>query len=171
MFRADAIGWDAVIDQALLAWGFHIVIPPLTSQAGPVQAEWDAAYKLMIDHGFAKKPVMEGTGTAAGEAYAWAIANPAKVACICGQNPALRSLMSKVPPLENLGVLAKAGVPLLNVCDRLDPWLDEQTRVVEKRYKELGGQITVIIGEGSGRDGLAPADLARAVEFIAGRAK
>ena len=53
-------------------------------------------------HGFSKKPVMEGTGTAAGEAYAWAIENPDKVACIVGRNPALRSLMSKTSPLENL---------------------------------------------------------------------
>jgi hypothetical protein len=171
VFREDAIGRGAAIDQALLAMGFHIVMPPLTAQAGPVQTEWDAAYKLMVDHGFSKKPVMEGTGTAAGEAYAWAIENPDKVACICGENPALRSLMSKVSPMENLGVLAKAGVPLLHVCDRLDPWFNEHTRVVEKRYKELGGQITVIVGEGAGRDGFAAGDVARAVELIAGKAK
>ena len=171
VFRADAIGRDAVIDQALLARGFHIVIPPLTAQAGPVQAQWDAAYKLMIDHGFSRKAVMEGTGTAAGEAYAWAIENPEKVACICGRNPALRSLMSKISPLDNLSPLAKAGVPLLHVCDRLDPWLNEQTRVVEKRYKELDGQITVIINEGSGPHSLTSADRIRAVDFIVGKAK
>ncbi len=171
VFCVHVIFRDAVIDQTLLAKGFHIVIPPLTSQAGAVQAEWDAAYKLMIDHGFSKKPVMEGTGTAAGEAYAWAIANPDKVACICGRNPALRSLMSKVSPLENLGALAKAGVPLLHLCDRLDPWFNEQTRVVEKRYMELGGQITVITSEGFGGCLIAPADQTRAVDFIVGKTK
>jgi hypothetical protein len=36
-----------------------------------------------------------------------------------------------------------AGVPLLHVCGSLDPWINDQTRVAEKRYKELGGQITV----------------------------
>jgi hypothetical protein len=70
-----------------------------------------------------------------------------------------------------LSILAKAGVPLLHVCDRLDPWFSEQTRVVEKRYKELGGQITVIVGEGSGREGLAPGEVARAVEFVVGKMK
>jgi len=168
VFRADAIGRDALIDQGLLARGFHIVMPPLTAQAGPVQAQWDAAYKLMADHGFAKKAVMEGSGTAAGEAYAWAIENPDKVACIYGHNPALRSLMSRKAPLDNLMPLAKAGVPVIHVCDRLDPWLDEQTRVVEKRYKEVGGQITVIINEGAG---LSAADRIRVVDFIAEKAR
>src|SRR5207245_6865855 len=139
VFRADAIRPDAVIDQDLLARGFHIVIPPLTAQSGPVREQWDAAYKLMTDHGFSKKPVLEGTGTAAGEAYAWAVENSDKVACIYGRNPALRSLMSKTSPLENLGPLAKAGVPLLHLCDKTDPWFNEHTRVVEQRYKELCG--------------------------------
>jgi leucyl-tRNA synthetase len=26
-----------------------------------------------------------------------------------------------------------------------DPWLDTQTRVLEKRYKELSGQVTVVV--------------------------
>jgi hypothetical protein len=167
VFRADAITRDAVIDQALLARGFHIVIPPLTAQSGAVLTQWNAAYKLMTDHGFSKKPVLEGTGTAAGEAYAWAIENPDKVACIYGRNPALRSLMSKTSPLENLGPLAKSGVPLLHVCDRTDPWFNDQTKAVEQRYKELGGQITVIVNGGDAGYPLAPNDRSRVVEFIA----
>jgi len=169
VFRADAITRDAVIDQALLARGFHIVIPPLTAQSGPVKTQWNAAYKLLTDHGFAQKPVMEGTGTGAGDAYAWAIENPEKVVCIIGRNPALRSLMSTVPPLDNLIPLAKAGVPLLHVCDKTDPWFNEQTRPAEKRYKELGGQITVIINESAGDSPLPLADRTRAIEFIVGK--
>src|SRR2546428_9309624 len=125
-FRADAITRDAVIDQALLARGFHIVLPPLTPQSGAVGTQWNAAYKLMTDHRFSKKPVMEGTGTAAGEAHAWAIENPDTVACIVGRNPALRSFMSKTSPLENLGPLTKAGVPLLHLRDQSDPWFNDQ---------------------------------------------
>src|SRR5207253_6403266 len=168
VFRADAITRDAVIDQALLARGFHIVIPPLTAQSGAVRTQWNAAYQLMIGHGFSKKPVMEGTGTAAGEAYGWAIENPDKIACIVGRNPALRSLMSKSSPLENLSPLAKAGVPLLHVCDRTDPWFKDQTKVVEQRYKELGGEITVIINEDDRHPPAAVADERRAVEFMVG---
>ncbi len=171
VFRADAITRDAVIDQALLARGFHIVIPPLTAQSGAVRTQWNAAYNLMTGHGFSKKPALEGTGTAAGEAYAWAVENPDTVACIYGRNPSLRSLMSKTSPLENLGPLAKAGVPLLHLCDKTDPWFNEHTRVVEQRYKELGGQATVIINANDGRYPLASADQTRVVDFIVGKVR
>ena len=48
-----------------------IVIPPLTAQSGAVRTQWNAAYQLMTEHGLSIQPVIEGTGTAAGEAYAW----------------------------------------------------------------------------------------------------
>ena len=166
VFRADAIERDAVVDQSLLARGFHIVIAPLTAQAGAVREQWDATYKFLTDHGFSKKPVLEGTGAAAGEAYAWAIENPDKVACIYARNPVLRSLMAKKPPLDNLAPLAKADVPLLHDCGSLDPWLADQTRVVEKRYKELGGSITVLVKEGEGHFASAPKDPKPIVDFI-----
>jgi pimeloyl-ACP methyl ester carboxylesterase len=171
VFRADAITRDAVIDQGLLARGFHIAIPALTAQSGAVRTQWNNAYQLMTGHGFSKKPVMEGTGTAAGEAYAWASENPDKVACIVGRNPALRSLMSKISPLENLSPLAKAGVPLLHVCDKTDPWFNDQTKVVERRYKELGGEVTVIINENDPHYPLTAADQKRVVDFLVGRTK
>ena len=120
----------------------------------------------MTEHGFSKKAVLEGTGAATAEAYAWAVENAAKVACIVGRNPALRSLMSKTSPLENLGPLAKAGVPLLHVCDKTDPWFNECTRVVEQRYKELGGDITIIMNANDASYPLSPADQGRVVEFV-----
>ena len=66
--------------------GFHIVTGPVSTDAnGPVREQWNAVYKHLTDHGFSRKPVMEGAGTAAGEAYAWAIENPDKVSCIYGR--------------------------------------------------------------------------------------
>jgi pimeloyl-ACP methyl ester carboxylesterase len=120
-----------------------------------------------VDNGFSSKPVLKGTGAKAGEAYAWAIANPDKVSCIYARNPLMRSLMAgKAQPIDNLAALAKAGVPVLHDCGALDPWLDRQTHVVEKRYKELGGQITVIIREGDGHFPLSPKNPKPVVEFI-----
>ncbi len=171
VFRADPIGRDAAVDQALLAKGFHIVIAPLIAQAGPVRQQWDATYKRLVDQGFSRKPVMEGAGTAAGEAYAWAIENPDKVSCIYGENPALRSLMAKEPPLDHLDALARAGVPLIHACGSLDPWLEGQTRVAEKRYKELGGRMTVLVDEGRGHYPTAPRDPKPVVEFILAQQK
>jgi len=171
VFRADAITRDAAIDQALLARGFHIVIPPLTAQSGAVKTQWNNAYELMTSHGFSKKPVMEGTGTAAGEAYAWAIENPDKIACVIGRNPALRSLMSKTFSLEDLGPLAKARVSLLHGCDKTDPWFDDYTRVVEQRFKELGGQITIVTNANDAHAPLAAAERNRVIDLIVARTK
>lgn len=131
-----------------------------------VQQQWDETYQTLVDNGFSKKPVMEGTGASAGELYAWAIANPDKVSCIYARNPSLRSLMTKSPPIDNLAPLAKAGIPILHDCGSLDPWLNDQTWVVEKRYKELGGQITVVVREGEGHFPLAPKDPTLVVDFI-----
>ena len=52
----------------------------------------------------------------------------------------------KLNPIDNLAPLAKAGIPLLHVvgdADRVVP-IAENTSIVEKRYNELGGPITVI---------------------------
>ena len=150
---------------------------PITGQ-GPNRKEWDDVYKTMTDHGFSKKPAMEGTGAGAGEAYAWAIQNPDKVSCIYGENPALRSIMSgnqpplndaKKPLVDNLAPLAKAGVPILHVCGSLDPWLDRDTRVAEKKYKELGGNFTVIVRPGEGHFATGPQDPKPVVDFIVGK--
>jgi hypothetical protein len=56
------------------------------------------------------------------------------------------------------------------VCDKTDPWFNEQTRVVEKRYKELGGQISIIINEGNGSDRLPLTDRTTAIDFIVAKA-
>lgn len=167
VFRAEFVGRDAAVDLALLAKGFHIVTGPVPCNAdGPIRAHWDAVYRHLTSHGFSAKPVMEGAGRAAGEVYVWAIANPDKVACIYAENPILRSSMSKTQPLENLAPLVRADVPVLHVCGSLDPSLESQTRVAEKRYKELGGRITVIVKEGEGHYPLAPQAPKPVVDFI-----
>jgi hypothetical protein len=132
--------------------------------------EWDAIYTNMTAHGFSKKPAMEGTGAGAGEAYAWAIVNPDKVSCIYGENPVMRSIMGSEQGdrhlVDKLAPLAKAGVPILHVCGQLDPWLERETRVAEKRYKEFDGQMTVIVKSGEGHFPIGPQDPTPVVDFI-----
>ncbi len=167
VFRADFVNRDAAVDLALLAKGFHIVTGPVPYNSdGPLIAHWNAVYKHLTDHGFSRKPVMEGDGGAAGEAYAWAIENPDKVSCIYAENPVMHSNLAKTQPLDNLAPLAKAGVPLLHVCGSLDPWLADNTRKVEQRYQELGGKITVIMKESEGHYPLGPNDIKPVVDFI-----
>jgi len=110
--------------------------------------------------------LLEGAGGAAGEAYAWAAANPDKVSCIYAENPVLRCTMTKAQPLDNLAPLAKAGVPLFHVCGSLDPMLKDHTQAAEKRYKDLSGSMTVLIQEGMGHYPTAPRDPRPVVEFI-----
>jgi pimeloyl-ACP methyl ester carboxylesterase len=167
VLRADVVPRDAVVDLALLDKGFHVVTGPCpTDTNGPVLDQWNAVYKHLTTHGLSPKPVLEGAGGAAGEAYAWAIANPDKAACIYAENPRLRSQMTKVQPLDNLAPLAKAGIPLLHVCGDRDPFLETHSRVLEKRYKELGGSVQVLIENGRGHLPTAPADPKPAVDFI-----
>src|SRR6202166_1477295 len=165
VFHPSPLERDSAVDMALLAKGYYIVLPPI-SGAGAVEKEWDEVYKRMVDNGFSKKVVMEGTGAKAGESYAWAIANPDKVSVIYARNPLMRSLMSQMPPIDNLAPLAKAGVPILHDCGSLDPWLKDQTRVVEKRYQELGGKITVLVTEGEGHFPVSRKDPKPVVDFI-----
>jgi pimeloyl-ACP methyl ester carboxylesterase len=176
VLRADRIDrTTSEVDLALLAKGYYIVAPPLLAQRGPLREDWNAVYKLMTDAGFSKKPALEGVGASAGEAYAWAVENADKVSCIYGENPVLRGIMAtkgnydenaKVPHIDDLSPLAKAGVPILHVCGSLDPWLDRETRVAEKKYKELGGNFTVIVREGEGHFPLSPKDPKPVVDFI-----
>jgi pimeloyl-ACP methyl ester carboxylesterase len=165
VFHASPLERGSTVDLALLAKGYHLVLPPI-SGPGAVQKEWDEVYQRMVDNGFAKKVVMEGTGAKAGESYAWAIANPDKVTAIYARNPLMRSLMSKTQPIDNLAPLAKAGVPVLHDCGSLDPWLKDNTRVVEKRYKQLGGKIKVLVTQGAGHFPLQPKDPKPIVDFI-----
>ena len=165
VFHPSFLERDSAVALALLAVGYHLVLPPI-SGSGAVQKLWDELYNRMVDNGFAKKVVMEGTGAKAGESYAWAIANPDKVTAIYARNPVMRSLMSKTPPIDNLAPLARAGVPILHDCGSLDPWLKDHTRVVEKRYKDLGGKITVLLTEGEGHFPVSRKDPKPVVDFI-----
>ena len=183
VMRADRIDrTTSEVDLALLAKGYYIVAPPLLGGTGPVRGDWSAVYKIMTDAGFSKKPALEGIGASAGEAYAWAVENADKVSCIYGENPVLRGTMvtkenydenAKVPHIDDLTPLAKAGVSILHVCGSLDPWLDRETRVAEKNYTKLGGKFNVILRKGEGHflSFNGELELKPIVDFIIGNTK
>ncbi|HEX4141336.1 MAG TPA: hypothetical protein VHY09_13385 [Candidatus Methylacidiphilales bacterium] len=173
VFRADRIdrAQPSAVDLGLLAKGFYIVAAPVDLQeAGPVQKEWEETYQLLTSQGFSKKPALEGSGEGACEAYAWAITHPDEVSCIYAQNPLLQNpstLLPNVRPLEGLGTLTHAGIPVLHVCGSLDPLLKTNSDVVEQQYKQLGGKITVILEDGVGHYPLVPTNPQPVVDFIA----
>ena len=71
-------------------------------------------------------------------------------------------------PIDHLEPLARAGIPLLVVCgaDDTDVPVDENTRVLEERYKALGGSIDVIMKPDCGHHPHSLPDPAPIVEFI-----
>ena len=74
----------------------------------------------------------------------------------------------KKNPIDNLAPLAKAKIPLLHVVGAADPVVpvEENTAIIEKRYKELGGEITVISKPGVGHHPHSLKDPAPIVEFV-----
>ena len=148
--------------QALLAKGVTLVAAPGGSEL--TRKGWDTVYKFMTNKGFSKKPIMAGDG---GAALGWATLNADKVSSIHCENPIVRSRMTATPPiLDNLAVLAKAKVPLVSVCGSQDPLFKDGTQVLEKKYKDLGGTMTVIVKEGEGHYPLSPKDPKPVVDLI-----
>jgi pimeloyl-ACP methyl ester carboxylesterase/lysophospholipase L1-like esterase len=56
------------------------------------------------------------------------------------------ALAYRLNPVDNLAPLAAANIPLLHVCGEADTVvpIEENTRIIERRYRELGGEIKVI---------------------------
>ena len=71
-------------------------------------------------------------------------------------------------PINNLQALAEAKIPILSICGDADDVvpLAENTAIVEKRYKELGGRIQVIIKPGVGHHPHSLPDPKPIVDFI-----
>ena len=78
------------------------------------------------------------------------------------------SLNFKGNPIDNLVPLAKADIPLLHVVGQADTVVpvEENTDIIEKRYKALGGRIQVIRKEGVGHHPHSLKDPKPIVEFI-----
>ena len=71
-------------------------------------------------------------------------------------------------PVDNLRPLAEAHVPLLHIYGDADdavPW-EENTGIIAERYKQLGGQITLIAKPGVGHHPHGLDDPTPIVEFI-----
>ena len=158
-------------------------------------ARWDHFYKfLTAEMGFHKKPALEGMSRGGLIIYNWAKKNPDKVSCIYGDAPVcdIRSwprgnqkvwaqckeaygfedeeeaLAFEGNPIDGLEPLAKAKVPLLHVVgddDEVVP-VEENTAVLEERYRALGGPIEVIHKPGVGHHPHSLKDPSRLVAFV-----
>ena len=169
VLRAGYVPRDAVVDQALLAKGYHIVVAPIGFNAdGPDYNEWAKLYTYLVGHGFSAKPVMEGSGGAAAAVYGWAILNPDKVSRIYAENALMHAPYLKRSPLDNLAPLAKAGVKILHVCSRPDAFVISETTEAKQRYTALNGFIlTFIIPQrGGAHSNALQGDITNIVDLI-----
>jgi pimeloyl-ACP methyl ester carboxylesterase len=180
IWRARFWGHRPEVDLALLGQGFHLAYMDVIEMPGNREAvsHWNAFYKLLAEvHGFTTRPALEGMSRGGLYVCSWAAKNSDKVACIYADAPvcdiAALGLDKRFPelglrnPIDHLEPLAKARVPLLHVsgdADTVVP-LEKHTRVLEARYRALGGDIRVIIKPGVGhKHGLD--DPAPIIEFI-----
>ncbi|NCI46573.1 GDSL-type esterase/lipase family protein [Sediminibacterium soli] len=91
IWRARFWGHEPQTDIALLERGFHLVYCDVAELFGNKEAVdlWNRFYAYMQDCGLAKKVAMEAMSRGGVYAYSWALANPAKVACVYADAPVL----------------------------------------------------------------------------------
>ena len=80
-----------------------------------------------------------------------------------------QALEYKLNPVDNLAPLAKAKIPILAVIGDTHDWvvpIEENALVVEKRYKELEGDIQIIKKPKAGHRPHSLIDPAPIVEFV-----
>jgi len=138
------------------------------SRGGLIVYNWAAANPDKVACIYADAPVCDikswpgGLGKGSGNAQSWPL-------CLKAWNlTPEEALTFKGNPIDHLEPIAKAGVPLLHVCGGADHGvpLDENTRVLEQRYKKLGGKIRVIVKPNCGHHPHGLKDPAPIVEFI-----
>ena len=194
IWRARFWGHEPQFDVALLNKGYHLVYCDVGNLYGSPKAvaRWDSFYKYLTEeHGFAKKVVLEGMSRGGLIIYNWAIKNPEKVAVMYGDAPVMdfkswpgagnggihksygfksidEAKAYKGNPVDNLAVLAKAGVPIIHVvgdADNVVP-IAQNTTLAEKRYKALGGVFEVIHKKGVGHHPHSLKNPAPLVQFV-----
>jgi pimeloyl-ACP methyl ester carboxylesterase len=146
----------------LLKRGFHIAYISVDPKPGPLTgltmnelmdqlgmsraalAEWDAWYAYLTgQYGLSKKPAFIGMSRGGIFEFSWGTANPDKVSCIYADNPGIER-----QAFQRLEDLARADVPVLQICGTLDPMLGPYTSAIEGIYQQFGGRISMMVKEG-----------------------
>lgn len=168
---AAAKHWNALHAELTTKYGFSkkAALAGL-SRGGLYCYNWAAANPDKVACIYGDAPVCDfkswpgGKGKGKGDPTNWGY-----VLKLWGFNDEAEAMAAKVNPIDNLEPLAKNHVPLLHVfgdADKVVPW-DENTGVIEERYKKLGGSITLIRKAGVDHHPHGLDDSTPIVEFIA----
>jgi pimeloyl-ACP methyl ester carboxylesterase len=107
-------------------------------------AEWDAWYAYLTgQYGLSKKPAFIGMSRGGIFGYQWGSANPDKVSCIYADNPGIER-----EGFQRLLDLARADVPILQICGTIDPIFGKYASAIEGIYQQFGGRISMMVKEG-----------------------
>lgn len=138
---------------------------------------YNAFYKLLTDkYALSPKACLLPQSRGGLMLYNWAAEHPQAVQCVggiytvcdlsswpglakcCGaygmSEAELGAHLSENNPIDRLGALAKAGVPILHLhgnADKVVP-LERNSGEMAKRYEKLGGKMEVIVVEGKGHE-------------------
>jgi hypothetical protein len=106
--------------------------------------EWDAWYAFLTSqYGLSKKPAFIGMSRGGIFEFSWGTANPDKVSCIYADNPGIER-----EGFQRLVDLARADVPVLQICGTIDPMLGQYASAFEAIYEQFGGRVSMMIKEG-----------------------
>jgi lysophospholipase L1-like esterase len=144
------------------------------SRGGLYCYNWAIANPDKVSCVYADAPVCDfkswpgGKGKGKGDPKNWAF-----VQKLWGFKDEAEALAYKGNPVDSLAPLAQQKVPLLHVfgdADDVVPW-DENTGLIETRYKALGGPITLIRKPGIGHHPHGLDDSTPIIEFIVKNAR
>ena len=189
------------VSLALLEKGWHLAYINASDRYGSPDsiAIFDAYYqKLTKDFELASKMVMEGFSRGGLYAFNFAADYPERIAALYLDAPALdlkswpgyrgsrwadvaanygltleELETAKVSPLDRIERVLNAGIPIIGVSGDADKSvkLEENLAILQKRYREGGGTIEVIIKPGGGHFPHSVDDTTPVVEFILKHAK
>lgn len=203
IWRTEFFGHEPQGDIALLERGWHVAYLNAQNMYGAPKAIalMEAFHgEVVKTHGLAQRVVLEGFSRGGLYAFNFAVAHPSRVAALYLDAPVLdirswpgskraskewRECLAvygltegtvgafKGGPLDNVAVVAQAGVPILSVCGAADSVVPmaQNTSVLEKKYRELGGVIEVIAKPGVDHHPHSLKDPAPIVAFLVKHAR
>lgn len=149
------------VDWALLDQGWYVAHIEAGELYGPAESDrrFDMLHRFLTSLGFNRKCVLASSGRSGPDICRWAAGNTDKINSLCLEDsrtlPEEKDKESGAPgerenclKEDNLKTLADAKIPVLHLC--ADVPATENTMPVEKRYRELGGEIEVIYKRGAG---------------------
>ena len=161
--------WDTFYQFVTSKHGFHKK-PVLEgmSRGGLIIYNWAKANPGKVTCIYGDAPVCDFKSWPAGKGKGKQSAGAWKTCLAAYGFTDVNALAFKGNPIDNLGSLAKAGVPLIHVVGDADSVVPvaENTAILEARYRKLGGSIKVIHKPGVGHHPHSLKDPQLLLEFI-----